>query len=127
MRLDHINLPVSDIGRSKRFYEEALSPFSYELIMEHGISGAGLGRAGKPDVWIKRGASSVAVHVALASPDYATMDASYDTAFAAGGRDNGRPGLRPDYNPTYYGAVVLDPDDNIEAVCHSRKRSLEAV
>ncbi len=118
--LDHVNLPVSDLGRSKRFFEEALSPLGYRLVMEHGISGAGFGHAGKPDFWVKQGAVSTAVHVAFASPDRATVDAFFDAAVAAGGRDNGRPGLRPEYHPTYYGAFVLDPDgNNIEAVCHS--------
>jgi catechol 2,3-dioxygenase-like lactoylglutathione lyase family enzyme len=115
--LDHINLPVSDIERSKRFFQEALSPLGYELLMEHGISGAGFGQAGKPDFWIKQGVPGAAVHVAFAGPDRATVDAFHDAAIAAGGRDNGRPG--PEYHSTYYGAYVLDPDgNNIEAVCH---------
>jgi catechol 2,3-dioxygenase-like lactoylglutathione lyase family enzyme len=118
--LDHINLPVSDIERSKRFFQQALSPLGYELLMEHGISGAGFGHAGKPDFWIKQGVLSNAVHVAFASPDRVTVDAYYEAAIAAGGRHNGRrPGLRPKYHSTYYGAFVLDPDgNNIEAVCH---------
>jgi catechol 2,3-dioxygenase-like lactoylglutathione lyase family enzyme len=118
--LDHVNLPVADLERSKRFYVEALSPLGYELIMEHHISGAGFGQVGKPDFWIKQGAVGSAVHVAFASPDRATVDAFHTAAVAAGGRDNGQPGLRPEYHSTYYGAFVLDPDgNNIEAVCHS--------
>ncbi len=117
--IDHINLPVSNIEQSKRFFQEALSPLGYELVMEHGISGAGFGHAGKPDFWIKQGVPSSAVHVAFASPDRATVDAFYGAAIAAGARDNGPPGLRPEYHSTYYGAYVLDPDgNNIEAVCH---------
>ena len=117
--IDHINLPVSDIERSKRFFREALSPLGYELLMEHPISGAGFGQAGKPDFWIKQGMISSAVHVAFASPDRVAVDAFHDAAIAAGGRDNGPPGLRPEYHSTYYGAFVLDPDgNNIEAVCH---------
>ena len=118
--LDHVNLPVSDVERSKRFYEEALSPLGYGLLMEHGISGAGFGRAGKPFFWIKRGTAAAAVHVAFASPDRLTVDAFHEAAVAAGGRDNGRPGLRPEYHSTYYAAFVLDLDgNNIEAVCHN--------
>ena len=123
--MDHVNLPVSDIQRSKRFFQDALSPLGYELLMEHRISGAGFGQAGKPDFWIKQGVPSSAVHVAFASPDRATVDAFHEAAIPAGGRDNGRPGLRPEYHSTYYGAFVLDPDNNnIEAVCHRPKALL---
>jgi catechol 2,3-dioxygenase-like lactoylglutathione lyase family enzyme len=117
--LDHINLPVSDLERSKRFYEEALSPLNYKLIFEHHISGVGLEQSGKPDFWIREGVPGNAVHVAFAADDRVTVDAFHKRAIAAGGCDNGRPGLRPEYHPTYYGAYVLDPDgNNIEAVCH---------
>jgi len=117
--LDHVGVPVSDFGRSKRFYEEALSPLDYELIMEHSVYAAGFGRSGKPDFWIGQGEPGHAVHVAFAADDRATVDAFYEAAVAVGGRDNGGPGLRPEYHPSYYGAFVLDPDgNNIEAVCH---------
>ena len=117
--LDHVSLPVSKLEQSKRFYEEALSPLGYELIMEHHISGAGFGESAKPDFWIRQGEVGAAVHVAFASEDRATVDAFHEAAMAAGGRDNGGPGLRPEYHPSYYGAFVFDPDgNNIEAVCH---------
>ena len=117
--LDHVSLPVSDLERSKRFYVEALSPLGYELIMEHHISGVGFGQSGKPDFWIRQGVPGAAIHVAFAAANRATVDAFHEGAIAVGGRDNGRPGLRPEYHPTYYGAFVLDPDgNNIEAVCH---------
>jgi catechol 2,3-dioxygenase-like lactoylglutathione lyase family enzyme len=116
--LDQVGLPVSDFERSKRFYEEALSPIGYELIMEPSVSAAGFGRRGKPDFWIARGDPGHAVHVAFTADDRATVDAFYEAAIAAGGRDNGGPGLRPQYHPSYYGAFVFDPDsNNIEAVC----------
>jgi catechol 2,3-dioxygenase-like lactoylglutathione lyase family enzyme len=116
--LDLVGLPVSDRERSKRFYAEALSPLGYELIIEHHISGAGFGRLGKPDFWIREGVPA-AVHVAIAADDRTTVDAFHEADIAADGRDNGRPGLSPEYHPIYHGAYVLDPDGNyIEAVCH---------
>lgn len=117
--LDHIGIRVSDYDRSKRFYLAALAPLGYKLLFEHPISGAGFGRGGKPDFWIKQGTPSPGLHVAFASDDRATVDAFHRAALAAKGRDNGPPGPRHEYHPAYYGAFVLDPDGhNIEAVCH---------
>ena len=132
--LDHINIRVADYERSKRFYEAALAPLGYTLAMES-ASGAGFSRGFIPDFWIKQGeplgfgtpprspaaagCGGPAVHVAFASDDRSGVDAFYQAALAAGARDNGVPGLRPEYHPNYYGAFVLDPDGyNIEAVCH---------
>ncbi len=118
--LDHINLPVAELERSRSFYEKALTPLGYGLIMEHPISGVGFGVGGKPEFWIKQGTVGSAVHVAFASPDRTTVDAFHAAALAAGARDNGPPGPRPEYHPNYYGAFVLDPDgNNVEAVCHA--------
>jgi catechol 2,3-dioxygenase-like lactoylglutathione lyase family enzyme len=117
--LDHVGVPVSDFERTKRFYARALSPLGYELIMEPSPSAAGFGKRGKPDFWIAQGETGHAVHVAFTADDRATVDAFYEAAISAGGRDNGGPGLRPQYHASYYGAFVLDPDgNNIEAVCH---------
>jgi len=116
--LDHVSLRVSDYERSKRFFAGALAPLGYKVLMEFQGSAAGLG-ADRPDFWIAGGATGGPVHVAFASPDRPTVDAFYRAAIAAGGRDNGAPGLRPEYHPSYYGAFVLDPDgNNIESVCH---------
>lgn len=115
--IDHISIRVSDYDDSKRFYEAALAPLGYRLLME-GVYGAGFGRSRKPDFWIKQGEPS-RIHIAFASDERATVDAFHRAARSAGGRDNGPPGLRPEYHPGYYGAFVLDPDGyNIEAVCH---------
>ena len=115
--LDHIGLTVSDLGRSKQFYLQALAPLGYAVMMDFGTV-AGLG-AGKPDFWLSQGGSTVPVHVAFSSPSRAGVDAFYQAALQAGGRDNGAPGLRSQYHPDYYGAFVYDPDgNNIEAVCH---------
>lgn len=87
--LDHVGIPVSDFDRSKRFYERALSPLGYGLLMEprHGI--AGFGRSGKPDFWVFEGEPGDTVHVALAAADRAVVAAFHEAAIAAGGRDNG--------------------------------------
>ena len=117
--LDHVGIRVSDFEQSKRFYAEALSPLGYELLMEPSVSAAGFGRRGKPDFWIGQGDPGQAVHIAFAASDRASVDAFHEEALAAGGRNNGGPGLRPEYHPSYYAAFVFDPDgNNIEAVCH---------
>src|SRR4029078_4269684 len=125
--IDHIGFPVSDYARSKAFYAQALAPLRYGLVMEidaaHTESrapAAGFGAPGKPDFWIGgEGGLGKSIHVAIVAKDRATVDAFYKSAIAAGGKDNGAPGLRPQYHPNYYGAFVLDPDGhNIEAVCH---------
>ena len=124
--LDHLGFPVSDYARSKAFYEKALVPLGYSLIMEvaqtaNDLPAAGFGANGKPDFWIGgEGGLSKPIHVAITAKDRATVDAFYRAAMAAGGKDNGPPGLRPHYHPNYYAAFVLDPDGhNIEAVCHA--------
>jgi catechol 2,3-dioxygenase-like lactoylglutathione lyase family enzyme len=124
--LDHIGFPVSDYPRSKAFYEKALAPLGYELVMEVSQSendspAAGFGASGKPDLWIGgEGGLNQIIHVAIAAKDRGTVDAFYRAAIAAGGKNNGGPGLRPHYHANYYAAFVLDPDGhNIEAVCHA--------
>jgi catechol 2,3-dioxygenase-like lactoylglutathione lyase family enzyme len=123
--IDHIGFPVSDYARSKAFYEKALAPLGYAVIMEFaettsGSPAIGFGRDGKPDFWIGgEGRLQGVLHVAIAADNRAMVDAFYRAAIAAGGKDNGAPGLRPHYHPNYYGAFVLDPDGhNVEAVCH---------
>jgi catechol 2,3-dioxygenase-like lactoylglutathione lyase family enzyme len=119
--IDHIGLSVSDYERGKSFYTAALAPLSYELIMEVGEGRwGGFGAGGKPDFWIGKGEPTTPrLHVAFRARDRATVRAFYDAAIKAGGRDNGPPGLRPEYHPNYYGAFVIDPDGhNVEAVCH---------
>jgi catechol 2,3-dioxygenase-like lactoylglutathione lyase family enzyme len=117
--LDHVLIRVSDFEQSKRFYAEALSPLGYELLKEPSVSAAGFGRQGKPEFWISQGDGGQPVHIAFAADDRASVDAFHEEALAAGGRNNGGPGLRPKYHPSYYAAFVFDPDDNnIEAVCH---------
>jgi len=117
--IDHIGLAVSDFARSKEFFQRALAPLGYVVIMEFD-GAAGFGRDGKPDFWIGPGAAGSATHVAFAAAQHSVVDQFYAAAIAAGGRDNGAPGLRPQYHPNYYGAFVIDPDgNNVEAVCHA--------
>jgi catechol 2,3-dioxygenase-like lactoylglutathione lyase family enzyme len=117
--IDHVGLQVSDFGSSKRFYTAALAPLGYTVQMEFGDDAAGFGIE-RPDFWIGTSARpSGATHVCFAASSRAQVDAFYKAAIAAGARDNGAPGLRPDYHPNYYGAFVLDADgNNVEAVCH---------
>ena len=117
--IDHVSLKVADYTRSKAFYVEALGPLGYELLMEFdGVCGFGV--KGKPDFWISSGTPSGATHVAFAAADRGMVDGFHAAALAAGGKDNGQPGLRPHYHEHYYGAFVHDPDgNNVEAVCHT--------
>ena len=125
--IDHTGVTVSDIATARAFYDAALAPLGYVRLMElsAAVTGhadtAGYGEPPKPDFWISAGAPNrPPVHVAFRVASRALVDAFYAAALAAGGRDNGAPGLRPHYHPHYYGAFVLDPDGhNIEAVCHA--------
>jgi len=125
--LDHVGYSVADISRSKRFYVAALAPLAIAVIMEVSAeqtgkdAHVGFGANGKPFFWIGTGARSRgSVHVAFTAGSRAQVDAFYKAAIAAGGKDNGGPGIRAHYHPNYYGAFVLDPDgNNVEAVCHA--------
>jgi catechol 2,3-dioxygenase-like lactoylglutathione lyase family enzyme len=123
--IDHIGFPVSDYARAKAFYAAALAPLGYTLIVEvqqdhNGAFACGFGIGGKPDFWIGgEGSLNKPLHVAFAAKDRASVDAFYTAALAAGGRDNGAPGIRAHYHPSYYAAFARDPDGhNIEAVYH---------
>ena len=120
MRIDHIGLDVSDYEQSKAFYEKALAPLGVKLMMEPVAEIGGFG-GDFPFFWIgkrNRGGQG-GVHVAFTARDREMVDAFHAAALAAGGTDNGGPGVREIYHPHYYGAFVLDPDgNNVEAVCH---------
>lgn len=125
--IDHTGVNVSDYPKSLAFYTAALAPIGIVKIMEipASVTGhadvAGFGPPGKPEFWISSGTPNVPpVHIAFRVDSRAAVDAFFQAAMSAGGRDNGGPGLRPHYHPDYYGAFVLDPDShNIEAVCHT--------
>lgn len=126
--IDHISFRVRDFDASLAFYKAALAPLGYSVLMSFpGI--AGLGRDGKPDLWIGAGAADYwpagsvvgasPLHIAISADDKAAVDAFYAAAIAAGATDHGAPGMRPQYHPGYYGAFVVDPNGhNLEAVCH---------
>ena len=119
--IDHVGFKVSDFQKSKKFYEAALKCLGYSVLMgDDAQKYAGFGGKEGPDFWIVQGAGAVTSHIALRANDRATVAKFHADALKAGGRDNGKPGLRPEYTPTYYGAFVLDPDgNNVEVVCHA--------
>jgi catechol 2,3-dioxygenase-like lactoylglutathione lyase family enzyme len=121
--LDHVTIGVSDIERSRSFYDLALRPLGITRLYAEGDTASGYGVAPKAFFWISwRGLPQTGAHIAFTAEDRAVVDRFHTEAIAAGGRDNGAPGIRPDYHPSYYGAFVLDPDGhNIEAVCHARQ------
>jgi catechol 2,3-dioxygenase-like lactoylglutathione lyase family enzyme len=127
--IDHIGMSVRDIARATEFYRKALAPLGIGVVMEVSAedtaSGAavGFGANWKPFFWIGESfhpAGDQHIHLAFTAPSREAVDAFYAAAIAAGGKDNGPPGLRPHYHENYYGAFVLDADgNNIEAVCHA--------
>jgi len=125
--IDHLGLQVGNFPRALRFYERALAPLGVSIVMRvtkeetGGHEGAGFGRDGKPSFWIGTGERTAQrIHVAFTADTRAAVDRFFEAALAAGGVDNGAPGIRAHYHPNYYGAFVLDPEGhNIEAVCHA--------
>ncbi len=120
---DHVGLNVKDYSASRAFYLAALAPLGYKPVMEfeeHKAVAFGTDET-KPEFWVaQREPFGTGTHVAFHCADRPTVDAFYTAAIAAGGTDNGPPGVREHYHPTYYGAFVHDPDgNNVEAVCHA--------
>ncbi|WP_375449853.1 VOC family protein [uncultured Devosia sp.] len=120
---DHLGFAVGDFDRSAAFYDAALAPLGIKRVTAFeypGGQGIGYG-SGEPQFWINSGAAlRDGVHIAFAARSRAQVIAFHEAALAAGGRDNGGPGIREQYHPNYYAAFVLYPDGhNIEAVCHA--------
>lgn len=114
---DHIGLKVADLKKSVRFYTLALRGLGH-VVGSQGDDYAGIGPAGAPALWLYAGKGGSGTHVAFTAKDRAAVDRFYADGVEAGGRDNGKPGLRADYSPTYYAAFLIDPDgNNVEAVC----------
>lgn len=114
---DHIGLRVKDLEKASRLYKAMLAP----LGLVPGASGegyAGFGPKDKPALWLHASKEKSGAHVALKAPDRAAVDRFYEAGRKAGAKDNGKPGLRTDYGPTYYAAFLIDLDgNNVEAVC----------
>jgi len=131
--IDHTGVVVSNIKKSSKWYEDALRSIGYVKLMEFGkaitqtteVAGFGEESTGKPDFWISGKTASKpvnkpAIHIAFRAQNRLQVDEFYKAAINAGGKDNGKPGLRPHYHEHYYGAFVFDPDGhNIEVVCHN--------
>jgi catechol 2,3-dioxygenase-like lactoylglutathione lyase family enzyme len=132
--IDHVGIRVRDLARATEFYLKALAPLGYGIVMEVSAEETGHGGAigfgppggaddfqsGKPSFWISGGEPSGPLHIAFVGGSRAAIEAFYRAAIAAGGKDNGAPGLRPHYHANYYAAFVLDPDgNNVEAVSHA--------
>lgn len=134
--LDHMTFRVSDIAKTQAFYTEALAALGYALLVQTNYGGSNMLGFGRPDAntpgghkidtWFVDGPSpygghaiSTGCHLAWAAPSRTAVDGFYAAAMRNGGRDNGPPGVRAHYHPSYYGAFVMDPDgNNVEAVCH---------
>jgi catechol 2,3-dioxygenase-like lactoylglutathione lyase family enzyme len=122
MIFDHIGFYVTNFEESKRFYLAALAPLGIGVVME-GEGWAMMGRNGKPQFWFGAlGNSPGPIHIAFAAANHEQVREFHKAALAAGGKDNGAPGLREQYHPNYYGAFVIDPNGhNVEAVCHENE------
>ena len=119
MIIDHIGVPISDFQKSKAFYSRALAPLGIVSVMEM-ESWAGFGKNGRPEFWFGTEESPPQpIHIAFTADNREQVRQFHAAALAAGGQDNGPPGIREHYHPNYYAAFVYDPDGhNIEAVCH---------
>ena len=120
---DHLGYSVGNLDKSAAFYDAALAPLGIGRRAEYEFTGVKILGYGidRPEFWLNSGAAlRDHVHVAFAASSRAAVDAFYAAAIAAGGRDNGAPGIRTEYHPNYYAAFVFDPDGhNIEAVCNA--------
>jgi uncharacterized protein len=118
--IDHVTLRAGDLPASGLFYETALAPLGFGLEFEHeGLLAFGSGESGRLIIYASE-RPVAGFHVAFSAPSREAVDAFHAAALGAGGRDNGAPGLRPEYHEGYYGAYVFDPDgNNVEAVHHA--------
>lgn len=122
--IDHLSIGVKDLQRSTKFYDAALEPLGFKRYMTFPDDSCGYGIPEDRFFWIvkpeiKGGVTGQAMHVAFKANSRIAVDKFYQSAIAAGGKDNGKPGLRLNYHANYYAAFITDPDGHkIEAVCH---------
>jgi catechol 2,3-dioxygenase-like lactoylglutathione lyase family enzyme len=132
MAIDHVSVGVANLQRSKEFYDAVLAPLGMAPVMPVEIAGrlvaVGYGKPGKPSFWIQfpiNGQPATmgnGVHIAFRAESRQAVDDFFLAAMDKGGVEDGRPGLRSEYHPDYYGAFVRDPDHNkIEACSHAHK------
>src|SRR5713101_9641161 len=116
--VDHVSLQVASFARTLAFYTAALAPLGYvPQYVDEAAKSAGFGPKDDVHLWLAEARPAGVVHIALRSPNRAAVGAFHAAAVKAGGKDNGKAGLRPDYGATYYAAFVHDPDgNNLEAV-----------
>ena len=106
---DHVMLKVKDLNSSKRFYSAALAPLGFSVQYDaDGI--VAFGPKDAPALCLAKGETTGPVHIAFTAKDRASVQAFYAAALPAGGKDNGKPGVRTDYGPSYYAAFAVDPD-----------------
>jgi catechol 2,3-dioxygenase-like lactoylglutathione lyase family enzyme len=120
MQLDHMNIYVSDVSKSRLFYEKTLSVFGFKVVRDYGEYAVGLGDKNYAVLALVRQEGDIqTTHFAFKVDMRADVRRFYKVALATGGTDNGAPGLRPDYHENYYAAFIRDPDGhNLEFVCH---------
>jgi len=123
--LDHVSIGVRDLAKARRFYDKALKALGYSALYSNEET-VGYG-ATAPQFWVSAVPAPVpadprsGLHVSFVAPNPAAVDAFHAAALSAGGRDNGKPGLRPDYGPHYYAAFAVDPDGfRVEAHCEAK-------
>ena len=120
--LDHMTIRVSDMERSRAFYAAALAPLGFGIVADYGgDAGIAFGPPGQDDFAIAPATATPSgpIHLAFAAADQAAVNDFHVFGMSAGGRDNGPPGLRPQYHESYYAAYLIDPDgNNVEAVHH---------
>src|ERR1700752_4525902 len=125
---DHISLGIANLNRARKFYDKALKPLGVKMVVSVPGYGFGYGQTkDAPKFWIgppsakrRKPKACAGSHVAFLAANRKSVDAFYKAAIKAGGKDNGTPGLRPEYHANYYGAFVFDPEGHAsEACCHN--------
>ena len=128
--VDHVSIPVADVGRAARFYDVVLATLGYARLKEQpGAIGYGPPARAAPVFWIlARAGDGVAtpgpgLHLSFMAPDRASVEAFHRATLACDGTDAGAPGVRPQYTMPFYGAFAIDLDGfKIEAVCRTAER-----